>query len=73
MRLLQIEAKEINIIFEEKFSNLEKLVLALDMAKIEYDGTTSEETEAANYLTKEFYPFIKEIIEKIKGEKIKGE
>jgi hypothetical protein len=69
VKLLQTQVKEVHLIFEVPFSELEKIGTALSKGKFEYDGNNIEEKEAVNYLTNEFYPFIMELLESMKGKK----
>ena len=67
IRLLQTQVKEVHLIFEIPFSELEKIKIALDHSEFDLKDTTDEEKEAINYLTKVFHPFIVELIERMKG------
>ena len=67
IRLLETQVREVHMIFEIPYSDLLKIKTALDLARINYDGDNVEEREAVNYLTKEFYPFILDLVESVKG------
>jgi len=67
IKLLQTQVKEVHLILEIPFSEMEKISLALSKGKFEYDGKNIEESDAVNYLTKVFYPFIMDIVEGVKG------
>ena len=67
IKLLQTQIKEVHLILEIPFSELEKVVTALSIAEINYNGDNDEEKEAVNYLTNIFYPFILDIVEGVKG------
>jgi len=64
MKVLEIYPKDIHVVFEISMIDLSKLHRALNMVNMEYDGNVPEEKEAANYLTKIFYPVINEIMRK---------
>lgn len=67
IRLLDVIHKDIYVIYEISFTGLEKVKKALDLCKIEYDGSNLKDREAIEFLTKEFYSVIAETIERIKG------
>jgi hypothetical protein len=67
IRLLQTQVKEVHLIFEIPFSELEKIKIALDHSEFDLKDTDNEEKEAINYLTKVFHPFIVEITKSMKG------
>ena len=69
IKLLQTQVKEVHLIFEIPFSELEKVRIALDKGEFVYDGSVVEEKEAINYLTNVFHPFIVEVIECMKGKR----
>jgi len=63
-QIIAIESKDIYFVLEFSFKELKKICDAMDMSVIDYDGDKKEQVEAKDYYTKEFYPFIKEIVEK---------
>lgn len=67
IKLLQTQVREVHLIIELPFSELQKLAKAISMGNFNFDGEIEEEKEAINYLTNTFYPFIVEIVESMKG------
>lgn len=65
MKILEVQARSVVIIFEETIEGMEKIKLALDCSELL--PKTEDDKEAANYLTKVVYPFIIQTIEEIKG------
>lgn len=64
MKIIKVAPKDIYVTFEIGLEDLKKIVTALDLAKINYDGKSNpEDAMAVIYLTKEFYPAIREVIE----------
>ena len=64
MRIIDMYAKDVTVVFEMELSELKLLHKAMNMMEINYDSTIPEEREAENFLTKRFYPLINELIEK---------
>lgn len=64
MRILDMYAKDVTIVFEIELSEAKLLREALDLVEIKYDSTKEAESEAANFLTKRFYPLIDELVKK---------
>jgi len=69
IKLLQTQIKELHITLEITFSELEKVRTALSFAELDLKGKSDEEKEAINYLTSEFYPFIVNLTDTLKGTK----
>jgi hypothetical protein len=67
MQLLSLEPKDIYAVIEISVMELKKIILCLDNAKIDFDGSAPEQKEAINYLTGTFYPNIIKIIEGVEG------
>ena len=67
MKLLGIENREIVAIVEFSVKELEDLELALSLCNIDFDGKEEKEVSATNYLTKSFFPAIKDLVKNIKG------
>jgi hypothetical protein len=68
MKLLAVEAREVVIILEETLPNLKKLKLAMDITELNYDPNNKEESEAAKFLTSEFYPYISNLLKELEKE-----
>lgn len=65
MKLLEIQAREIVVIYEFTISELEQIKLALDCTELKPE--TEEEKLAVSYLTKTLYPCILKMVEEVKG------
>lgn len=66
-RIIDIQPKDIYVLFEMSIMELKKLHKAMEMSNVNYDGTKSEEAEAAEYFN-EFWEFLEELLkEKING------
>jgi len=68
MKVLSIESRDIHVTFELPIAEIEKLLIALGLSKIEYDGKDKTETEAAMYLEKTFFPELARIMQEMKNE-----
>jgi len=69
MKILEVQARSVVVIFEETIEGLEKIKSALDCAVLK--SSTDEEKEAISYLTMVVYPFILQTLEGIKGKEEK--
>jgi len=68
MKVIGVENREIVAIVEFTVKELEDLKIGLSLCDIDFDGKKEEESSAVNYLTKLFFPAIKELLKNIKGE-----
>jgi hypothetical protein len=62
--VIGIESRDIYFITEFKYEELKMLLEAMDRIVLNYDGAKPEEVKIKDYFTKEFYGFVKEIVEK---------
>lgn len=63
LKILQVAPKDIYVTMEMSLADLKMIIRALDLAKIDYDGEGSPEDKiAVMFLTKDFYPSIKEVV-----------
>lgn len=63
LKILQVAPKDIYVTMEMSLVDLKMIIRALDLAKIDYDGEGSPEDKiAVMFLTKDFYPSIKEVV-----------
>jgi hypothetical protein len=63
LKILSIAPKDIYVAMEMSLADLKMIIRALDLAKIDYDGESKPEDKiAVMFLTKEFYPSIKEVV-----------
>uniref|UniRef100_A0A6H1Z9Y8 Uncharacterized protein n=1 Tax=viral metagenome TaxID=1070528 RepID=A0A6H1Z9Y8_9ZZZZ len=66
MRILEIAPKDIHIVIDLSKTEVEKILKALDHSEISYDGKTDPETlSAAEYVKKEFYPKLAEVLKEL--------
>ncbi len=64
LKVLNIEARDIHVIFEMSGTELQQVRDALSIGKFEYDGENEPELAlAVKFLTGGFYPFINELVE----------
>ena len=69
MKVLTVAPKDIYVTIEIGLKNLKQIITALDHAKIEYDSKANPDAAlAVIYLTKEFYPGIKEVVTDLEKE-----
>ncbi|MHA2202033.1 MAG: hypothetical protein ACXABN_19380 [Candidatus Thorarchaeota archaeon] len=63
LNILSIAPKDIYVTMEMSLADLRMIIRALDLSSIDYDGESRPEDKiAVMFLTKEFYPSIKEVI-----------
>lgn len=63
LSILRVAPKDIYVTMEMSLADLKMIIRALDLAKIDYDGEGSPEDKiAVMFLTKDFYPSIKEVV-----------
>lgn len=64
MRIIDMYAKDVTVVFEMELSEIKNLQTALSKVEISYDSTIEAEREAVNFLTKRFCPLIDELVKK---------
>ena len=62
-RLLDAVAKEIEFVTVFTMPEVRKLKLIMDIMELNYDGKNPTEVEAEQWLMKEFYPYVKGLLE----------
>jgi len=63
MNILRVAPKDIYVTFEISLKSLRQVVRGLELAELNYDGQENPDDKmAAIFLTKEFYPSIKEVV-----------
>jgi len=68
MKVVSIQSKDIYVTIDLSITEIDKLLTALSCAKLEYDGQENPDIrEAADYLTKEFYPALDDLHRGILG------
>lgn len=65
MRFLDMKPKDIYCLFEITLSDLKKLKLALEHTTLDLDLSDPVQLEASEYITKELYPTVAEIVKDI--------
>jgi hypothetical protein len=66
MKLINVYTKDTCLEFEMMRSEVQKVVTALQNAKLEYDGNKPEEKEAVEYVSGTFFPMLSRILEDVK-------
>ena len=66
MRVLNVYPLDTVFEIELRRSDAQKIVKALDLAKIEYDGNNLEEKESVQYVNEVLYPTLVRLIEETK-------
>lgn len=67
MKILSVEPRDIYVLFELSFSEIEKILIALERAEIKYDGKEDPQIEeAAKYLNENFFVELDKVYESIK-------
>lgn len=67
MRMVDAFHKDVHAIVEHSLEDLEKIMLALDNAQLNYSDGNPDIKEAAEHVKNEFYPQLIEIIKALKG------
>jgi hypothetical protein len=63
INILRVAPKDFYVTLEISLTGMKQLVRALDLTEINYDGQENPEDKlAVMFLTKEFYPSIKEVV-----------
>lgn len=63
LSILRVAPKDIYVTMEMSLADLKMIIRGLDLARIDYDGEGSPEDKiAVMFLTKDFYPSIKEVV-----------
>lgn len=68
MKILEIRPKGVYVVFEIELSQVKKVLKALDMTEIKFDGKKEDEKEAVQYLTGPFYAGFDEVVKGISDE-----
>jgi len=72
LKVLNVEAKDIHVTFEMSATELRQVRDALSIAKIEYNSEEDPQMAlSAKFLTKEFYPFIHQLVEDLSRDVIR--
>ncbi len=68
MHVLDIQFRDIFVLFEVGLTDLKKLQFCLDNMELKFDGSKEKEKAAASYLTDVFYKNLVTTIKKIEKE-----
>ena len=68
MKILSIEPRDIYVTFELSVSEIDKLLIGLGLAKIDYNGENKKEVEAAQYIEKKFFPELNKVMQGFQNE-----
>lgn len=62
MKVLSVQPKDLYVTFEMSLKETLMIQTALGLAKIDFDGTNKEHSEAVHFLTEGFCPVINKLI-----------
>ena len=65
MQLVDVQSRDIYVLFEISLSDLKKLEFIIRNSTLDYDGKIPEEAEAAKYLTDKFYPLLQKTLQDV--------
>lgn len=63
MIVLKVAPKDISVTMEISLVELRKLRDGLAIAKIDFNGEVNEEREAADFITRQFWPELNQLVE----------
>ena len=64
MQLLNVVPKEVHATFDMSMEEIDKFIVAMSLAKINYDGESEKEKKAIEFLVKEMFPMLEEVHQK---------